>query len=192
MSSHIAQGLLEQDLIHQFHDLLRMIEERDERFFWFNDIYFMNRCQEIRLRRQDQGSADRGADRDASLSESPRKRLIIRFSPIGFWNPTTMSGEKNERLLKQIKATLEEFEQVLDKHGKRQSVDPGRYPGKRCRLYSWLEPHRQKARKRQSLSRARSGEGRFKEREAYASGGARQYSDEASFGIHQFRAERLR
>ena len=25
-----------------------MIEERDERFFWWNDIYFMTRCQEVR------------------------------------------------------------------------------------------------------------------------------------------------
>ena len=50
ISSHIAQALLEADLIHQFHDLLTMIEERDERFFWWNDIYFLTRCQEIRMR----------------------------------------------------------------------------------------------------------------------------------------------
>jgi HD superfamily phosphohydrolase len=48
ISSHIAEKFLEEDVIHQFHDLLSMIEERDERFFWFNDVYFINRCQEVR------------------------------------------------------------------------------------------------------------------------------------------------
>ncbi|MBI2711340.1 MAG: HD domain-containing protein, partial [Bdellovibrio sp.] len=51
MSSHIAKAFLEKDLIYQFHDLLEMIEKGDERFFWWNDIYFMNRCQEIRLKK---------------------------------------------------------------------------------------------------------------------------------------------
>src|SRR5690606_36193360 len=47
MSSHIAQAFLEQDLLLQFHDLLDLIKNQDERFFWWNDIYFMNRCTEV-------------------------------------------------------------------------------------------------------------------------------------------------
>ena len=49
MASHIAKAFLEQDLLVQFHDLLEMIEKRDERFFWWNDTYFMTRCQEVRF-----------------------------------------------------------------------------------------------------------------------------------------------
>ena len=56
MSSHIAKAFLEQDLLYQFQDLLEMIEKRDERFFWFNDVYFMSLLQEVALREPRQGS----------------------------------------------------------------------------------------------------------------------------------------
>jgi len=48
VSSHLAELFLKNDLIHQFDDLLEMIKAQDERFFWWNDIYFMSRCQEIK------------------------------------------------------------------------------------------------------------------------------------------------
>jgi len=48
LATAVAKSFLEKDQIHQFHDLLNMIKERDERFFWWNDIYFMTRCQQVR------------------------------------------------------------------------------------------------------------------------------------------------
>ena len=57
MSSHVAQAFLEHDLIHQFHDLLAMIEKKDEHFFWWNDMYFMTVCQEVRFKSQDPRSS---------------------------------------------------------------------------------------------------------------------------------------
>ncbi len=49
MSSHVAKAFLDRDWIYQFHDLLQLIEDQDERFYWFNDLYFMTRCQELHL-----------------------------------------------------------------------------------------------------------------------------------------------
>ena len=52
VASHLAQAFLEKGLIHPFDDLLTMVEEKDERFFWWNDVYFINRCQEIRYHKE--------------------------------------------------------------------------------------------------------------------------------------------
>lgn len=51
MSSHLTEACLKEDLMFQFHDLLSMIQEKDERFFWWNDIYFMSRCQDIHYKK---------------------------------------------------------------------------------------------------------------------------------------------
>ncbi len=48
MSTHVTQAFLEAGWFHSFQDLLGMVESRDERFFWWNDIYFMSRAQEVR------------------------------------------------------------------------------------------------------------------------------------------------
>src|SRR5689334_10217250 len=115
MATHIAQGLLDMGLIHQFHDLLDMIEERDERFFFFNDIYFMNRCQELRVEKK---------LKEPRIAELIHM-LLFRKPPKTVHHPIfahriLKSGDEGERgkLLKQIHATIEEFEHVLKKHGK--------------------------------------------------------------------------
>jgi hypothetical protein len=120
MATHIAQGLLDLGLMHQFHDLLDMIEARDERFFFWNDIYFMNRCQELHI-----------SDKLSNKLKDPRiaeliKMLLFRKPPKTVHHPIfahrilKSNGEDGEKakLLKQIHATIEEFEHVLKKHGK--------------------------------------------------------------------------
>jgi len=114
MSSHIAQAFLEHDLMHQFHDLLTMIEERDERFFWWNDMYFMTRAQEVRR---------------LNLIKDPRiaelnEMLLYRRPPKTLHHPLFAhriikdddSGEKDKLILR-IKKKVTEFERVLKKHG---------------------------------------------------------------------------
>ncbi len=116
MATHIAQGLLDLGLIHQFHDLLDMIEERDERFFFFNDIYFMNRCQELRVEKK---------LKDPRIAELIHM-LLFRKAPKTVHHPIfahrilKSGGDDTERtkLLKQIHSTIEEFNHVLKKHGK--------------------------------------------------------------------------
>jgi HD superfamily phosphohydrolase len=115
MSSHIAQAFLEQDLIHQFQDLLNMIENRDERFFWWNDIYFMSRCQEIRLQKQ---------IKDPRISELT-EMLLYRHPPKTVHHPLfahrilAVDGNETEKekLITKINTFVEELNGVLAKHG---------------------------------------------------------------------------
>lgn len=117
MSSHIAEAFLENDLIHQFHDLLTMIEEKDERFFWWNDIYFMSRCQEIRLQK---------LLKDPRISELT-EMLLYRHPPKTVHHPLfahrilAVDGNESEKkkLITKIKGFVEELEEVLKKHGTR-------------------------------------------------------------------------
>lgn len=115
MSSHISQALLEQDLMHQFHDLLGMIQERDERFFWWNDIYFMNRCQELRI-----GNKIKDP-RIAELTEMLLYRRPPKTVRHPLFNhrilPVHGDGHEKEKLVKQIRAFVQELEQVLKKFG---------------------------------------------------------------------------
>jgi len=115
MSSHIAQAFLGQDLLHQFHDLLTMIEERDERFFWWNDIYFMTRCQEVRLQKK---------LKDPRISELT-EMLLYRHPPKTVHHPLfahrilPVEGNESEKekLITKIRALVQELESVLEKHG---------------------------------------------------------------------------
>lgn len=113
VSSHVAKAFLEQGLMYQFHDLLGMIDERDERFFWWNDIYFMNRCQEIRQQQK---------IKDPRVSEL-NKMLLYRIPPKTVKHPyfehkIIHDDEKErERLVGQIQKLVKEFERVIQKHG---------------------------------------------------------------------------
>jgi hypothetical protein len=133
MSSHVAQAFLERDLMYQFHDLLAFIEKRDERFFWWNDLYFMSRCQEIRFQ---------GLIRDPRISEltemllyrrAPktvhhplfRHRILRDEAPIARTAPGRASrtgahsatNPEKEKLISQIRALVAEMQEVLDRHG---------------------------------------------------------------------------
>ena len=115
ISSHISEKFLEEDLIYQFHDLLSMIEERDERFFWFNDVYFINRCQEVR---------------HLGLCDDPHtnefiEMLLYRKSPKTVHHPefehrileSSGSEAEREKRIKRIKAIVRDFEEVIEKYG---------------------------------------------------------------------------
>jgi hypothetical protein len=115
MSSYVAKGLLEADLIHQFHDLLQMIEDRDERFFWWNDIYFMNRCQELRIQKKIKDP------RIAELTEM----LLYRHPPKTVIHPlfthrileVGRSEDEKNKLVAKVRAFVQKLEGVLEKHG---------------------------------------------------------------------------
>jgi hypothetical protein len=116
MSSHIAQALLEADLLYQFHDLLDMIFAGDERFFWWNDVYFMNRLQEVRLQKR---------IKDPRVSELIGM-LLYRRPPKTLHHSLFQhrilksDGDDTEKLelTAKIQKKVAEFEKVLKKHGK--------------------------------------------------------------------------
>jgi len=115
MSSHVAEALLEMDEIYQFDDLLEMIATQDERFFWWNDMYFMNRMQELRFKNN---------IRDPRIAELI-EMLLYRKSPKTVHHPLfehrilqdTGDNKERDRLIKNIRAKVAELEAVLKKHG---------------------------------------------------------------------------
>ena len=115
ISSRISQRFLEEDLIYQFHDLLTMVEERDERFFWFNDIYFINRCQEVR---------HLGLTDDPVTNELI-EMLLYRKAPKRVHHPEfehrilESSGSETERAkrIKKIRAIVSDMEDAIEKFG---------------------------------------------------------------------------
>lgn len=115
MSSHLAKAFLEKDLIYQFHDILTMIEEKDEKFFWWNDLYFMNRCQQIRFEKK---------IRDPRVSEL-NEMLLYRRPPKTVHHPlfahrilpSNGNDQEKEKLIYKIKIFVKELEHVLQKYG---------------------------------------------------------------------------
>jgi HD superfamily phosphohydrolase len=115
MSSHVAQAFLEHDLLYQFHDLLAMIEKRDERFFWWNDMYFMTACQNVRFKK---------LIKDPRISELT-EMLLYRKPPKTVRHPlfdhkimpVEGSEKEKERLIKRIREKVSEMESVLKKYG---------------------------------------------------------------------------
>ncbi len=117
MSSHIAKAFLEHGLIYSFHELLEMVSEGDERFFWWNDIYFMSRAQDIHLRQ---------SIKDPRIQELT-EMLLYRRAPKTLNHPlfahrilkddSTGSDQEKEKLIQRIRKLAAEFQKVIDRHG---------------------------------------------------------------------------
>jgi HD superfamily phosphohydrolase len=114
MSTHVAQAFLEHNLLYQFHDLLGMIENHDEHFFWWNDIYFMTVCQDVRFRK---------LIRDPRIAELT-EMLLYRRPPKTVRHPLfehkilKADGEREKiKLVAKIREKIAEMESVLKKYG---------------------------------------------------------------------------
>jgi hypothetical protein len=113
MSTHVTKMLLEHDLMYQFHDLLTMVEEKDERFFWWNDMYFMQRLQDVRFKRLIRDSKTEELVEGLMYRKAPKtirhtafEHRIIRDTP-----------EEKEKLVRQMNSKVKEIEAVIAKHG---------------------------------------------------------------------------
>jgi len=113
MSTHVTKAMLDHDLMYQFHDLLSMVEERDERFFWWNDMYFMQRLQDVRFKR---------LIRDPKTEELI-EGLMYRKAPKTIRHPAFEhriipdAPEEKERLVRQMNSKVKEIQAVIQKHG---------------------------------------------------------------------------
>ena len=114
MASHITRALLEKDLIFQFQDLLSMIEKRDERFFWWNDVYFISRCQELRYQK---------AIEDPRIAELT-EMLLYRRAPKTVHHPlfehrisSPQEEREREKRVHKISVFVRELENIIKKHG---------------------------------------------------------------------------
>ncbi len=113
MSTHVTKMLLEHDLMYQFHDLLTMVEEKDERFFWWNDMYFMQRLQDVRFKRLIRDSKTEELVEGLMYRKAPKtirhtafEHRIIRDTP-----------EEKEKLVRQMNSKVKEIDAVIAKHG---------------------------------------------------------------------------
>ncbi|MBN22346.1 MAG: hypothetical protein CL678_13775 [Bdellovibrionaceae bacterium] len=112
MATAITESFLDQNLFYQFHDLLEMVEKKDERFFGWNDIYFMSRSQQIRLEK---------LSRDEQANELT-EMLIYRIPPKTLkhedFEPQILRSETEKtKLVHKIEKTVENFKKVLEKKG---------------------------------------------------------------------------
>lgn len=115
MATSIAEALLDQDLLYQFSDLLEMIENRDERFFWWNDVYFMSLLQNLRYEKK---------VKDPRVAELIQM-LLYRLPPKTVKHPLFAhriipvdESDKNKvKLIHQIQDKVSEMEKVLKKYG---------------------------------------------------------------------------
>jgi HD superfamily phosphohydrolase len=113
LSSHAAKAFLEHNLLHHFQDLLEMISKRDERFFWWNDLYFMTRSQEIRHQK---------------LIKDPRteemnEMLLYRKAPKTIPHPAFEhrivpdDPKDREKRIQECVRVADEFQRLIDRHG---------------------------------------------------------------------------
>ena len=116
LSSHVAEAFLQKDLIYQFQDLLTMIENQDQRFYWWNDVYFITRCQQVHY--------------DKALKD-PRHRewvemLLYRKAPKRMRDPlfehrlmNVSDGAKGrKKTIDQIQGKVDLFNKTIKKYGK--------------------------------------------------------------------------
>jgi HD superfamily phosphohydrolase len=118
LAAHIASYLLENKLIYQFHELLELAEKDPERFFGFNDVYFMSLVQDLYWSKK---------VRDPILNEQMRM-LIYRIAPRTVRLPETehrilevdREGKHSAReaAKRKLAARVEEIEHIFKKYGK--------------------------------------------------------------------------
>ncbi len=116
IASHVAEALLQRNLLFQFHDLLDMIERQDERFYFWNDRDFFTRCQQLKFS---------GKVGDKKLSEKI-DMLLYRRPPKVILHPdfkhhmlqTPSAAADRKRLIHKIETRLKEIEHLFKMKGR--------------------------------------------------------------------------
>lgn len=118
LAAHIASYLLAHGLIYRFDELLELAANDPERFFGFNDVYFMSRIQELYWSR---------SIKDATINEQMRM-LIYRVAPRTLRLPESQhrileidsDGKISQKTaaIRKLEAKLKEIEYIFAKHGK--------------------------------------------------------------------------
>jgi HD superfamily phosphohydrolase len=118
LAAHIAYYLLESGLIFRFDELLELARKDPERFFSFNDVYFMNRVQELYLSKR---------IKDPVINEQMRM-LIYRIAPrtvrlpesrhriLEIDNDGSLSQKKTA--IRKLEDRLAEIEHIFQKQGR--------------------------------------------------------------------------
>ena len=120
VATHLAKAFLEKNLIYHFDDLLSMIENRGERFFWWNDVYFINRCQEIRY---NQLIRDPKVEEMIEMLIYRKSAKIIRHPSLERrMIPADRGNSERKKVLKSAKDLIQKFENAIDQSSKKTEV----------------------------------------------------------------------
>lgn len=112
----ITKHLLEKRLMYQFQDLLGMVENDPDRFFGFNDFYFMNLVHQLYLDK---------AVKNPKIQEM-MKMLLFRQSPVEYqldpFEHKLVSRDeeglrRRESIVKRIHELVKSFEECIKEHG---------------------------------------------------------------------------
>jgi len=118
LATHLAGELLKRKLIVQFHELLDMVVNDPERFFGFNDVYYMGLLQELYLSKK---------IKDPAINEQ-MKMLIYRIPPHTLRLPefkhqlleVDQSGNvpQKDQIIKRIHHKIDEIQNLFKTKGK--------------------------------------------------------------------------
>jgi HD superfamily phosphohydrolase len=119
LAASITKELLNQDLMVQFSDLLEMIESRDERFFFWNDVYWMSKVQEVYSDKKLNLKPKKNADELALLEKM--KMILFRNPPKSVKDPLfrqkLIKGDSDAGLLhsKKVLKRLKKVENFVER-----------------------------------------------------------------------------
>ncbi len=112
----VTKHFLEKRMMHQFQDLLGMVEGDPDRFFGFNDFYFMSRLHQAHINNE---------VKNPKIREM-MQMLLFRLSPIEvplpLFDQKLVSRDeegirKREALVKKINETVAQWEDAIHQHG---------------------------------------------------------------------------
>lgn len=117
LSTHLASGMLELGALPEFPDLLTMVERGDERFFWWNDLLFMQKLQECHFNLSFKKKLD------SHWLQEICEMLLYRKAPKTIRIPEFEhqilldDGETRSRRLKTLQDRLAELRHFIKKYG---------------------------------------------------------------------------
>jgi HD superfamily phosphohydrolase len=115
LSTKVAEEFLNMGWIHQFHDILEMVESGDERFFWWNDIYFMTRCQDARLEKKFKGTVVGELVEMLLYRKAPKTMPHPDFTHRIL--PDVGADESRESRIRKLHSRLKEMQKIVAKKG---------------------------------------------------------------------------
>lgn len=118
LAAHIASHLIEQHLIYRYDELLALAKNDPERFFSFNDMYFMMKVQELYLNQSIKDPVVHEQMQMLLYRIAPRTIRIPEFEPRVLTLDPDGSNSQRKKWIEKIEGRLEEIAHVFKKHGK--------------------------------------------------------------------------
>ncbi|HRK01326.1 MAG TPA: HD domain-containing protein [Oligoflexia bacterium] len=117
LAAHIASYLLKNNLIYHYHELLELAAKDPERFFGFNDVYFMSRIQDLYWSKRIPDPIVNEQMR-MLIYRVPPKTIRLKESEHRILETGTGKNSPREEAVKKLNAKIQEIQHLITKHGK--------------------------------------------------------------------------